>query len=195
VAQGEAALTRLRDYQLRSFLRELSRWEETGEETDELRELGGSFIAGARKSGWIEGRRLLPDATVRAVLFKKRWMELGMLHGRALDITPPESRALYRFLLLHPPREGAGDTETKAGELRREYQAEHYRLKKIEDLRTLDPAYPVDLGRGVVLYRLHSYPQAVEAFRRHLDAHPDGPYTLRAQNYLRAALGAATDTP
>ncbi len=193
VAQGEAAVTRLRAYQLRSFLREVRRWEETGEETDELRELGGTFISGAQKSGWIEGRHLLPDATVRAVRFKKRWMELGMVHGRALDVTPPESIALYRFLLRSPPLEG--DAPNKAAELRRVYQAEHYRLKKIDELHTLDPAYPVDLGRGVVLYRLHSYPMAVEAFRRHLEAHPDGPYTLRAQNYLRAALGSAMEAP
>jgi hypothetical protein len=33
----------------------------------------------------------------------------------------------------------------------------------------------------------------VEAFRRHLEIAPDGPYALRAQNYLRAALGRARD--
>jgi len=44
-----------------------------------------------------------------------------------------------------------------------------------------------------VLYQLQRYPLAVEEFRRHLDASPDGPYTLRAQNYLRAALERARE--
>jgi hypothetical protein len=30
--------------------------------------------------------------------------------------------------------------------------------------------------------------RAAEHFRHHLERQPDGPYTLRAQNYLKAAL-------
>ena len=41
-------------------------------------------------------------------------------------------------------------------------------MKKIEELAALDPSYPADLARGVVLYRLARYPAAVEKFRRHL---------------------------
>jgi hypothetical protein len=195
--QGEEALARLRAHHLRSFQRELRRWETTGEETDTLRELGGLFLENARADRWIEGRRLLADETVRGALFKKRWSELSLVRG-ALEISIVEQRAVLRFLLLHPHHEGgalaAGAETTRAGEQRAEYLAEHYRLKKIEEIRALDPGYPADFGRGVVLYRLHSYPQSVEAFRLHLEAHPDGPYTLRAQNYLRAALGAAMET-
>jgi tetratricopeptide (TPR) repeat protein len=216
VVQGDGPLARLRAYQLRAFQRELHHWEETGEETEELRELGGSYLDGAYNSGWITGPRrpaperpgatdrtsgawvkgqhVLPDATVRAVIFKKRWSELGMVQGRALGITHAETIALYRFLLQHPPLEGKAP-ENKADELRRDHQAQQYRLKKIEDLRTFDPAYPADLGRGVVFYRLHSYGMAVESFRRHLEAHPEGPYALRAQGYLRAALDAAIEAP
>jgi hypothetical protein len=193
-AQGDGALARLRAYELRSFLRELRRWEATGEQTTELRELGGPFVEHAQKSGWVEGRhRLLPDETVRAALFKKRWVELTLVRGPAFDLAPAETRALYRFLLLHPPREaphGPGEAETRAADQRAGYLAEQYRLKKIEELRVLDPSYPADLGRGVVLFRLRNYPQAAEAFRRYLDTHTDGPYRLRAQNYLHATLEA-----
>lgn len=196
LAQGEAPLARLRAYQLRSFLRELHRWEQTGEESDELRELGGPFLDRARQSGWVEGRRLVLDDTVRAVLFKKRWVDLTLVQGPAMDLTSVEKRALCRFLILHPPRDlGRGIGEGGAGEQRAAFATEQYRLRKIEELHALDPSYPADLGRGVALYRIHRYPQAVEAFRRHLDDHPDGPYTLRAQNYLRAALGAAMEAP
>ncbi len=145
------------------------------------------------------GRRLLPDATVRAALFKKRWTELGMVQGRALELTPAENQALYRFLLLHPPHETLApsptDPEGKGIALRAVMAAEQYRLQRLEELRTLDSAYPADLARGVILYRLSRYALAVEAFRRHLDDHPEGPFALRAHNYLRAALGAAIDGP
>jgi hypothetical protein len=191
LAQGEAAMARLRAYQLRSFLRELRRWEQTGEETYELYELGGAFLDRARKSGWIEGgRRLILDDTVRAVLFKKRWVDLTLAHGPTIDLTAVESRALCRFLILHPPQDPTLEARSGAGVQRAAYAADQYRLRKIEELHALDPSYPEGLGRGVALYRLHRYPQAVEAFRRHLQDHPDGPYTLRAQNYLRAALEA-----
>jgi hypothetical protein len=216
-AQGDGALARLRAYELRSFLRELRRWEATGEETSELRELGGPFVEHAEKSGWVQGftagalprssvsmgpraapnpgpasrgpLRLLPDETVRAALFKKRWVELTLVRGPAFELAPAETRALYRFLLIHPPRD-PGEVETRAAEERSGYLAEQYRLKKIEELRVLDPSYPADLGRGVVLSRMRRYPQAADAFRRYLDEHAGGPYRLRAQNYLHATLEA-----
>ncbi len=106
-AQGEGALARLRAYQLRSFLRELLRWETTGHETPELIEMGGPFLVDAEGRGWADeaGRRLVLDETVRAALFKKRWSELTLTRGPAFDLTTAETRAVYRFLLLHPPRE------------------------------------------------------------------------------------------
>jgi hypothetical protein len=176
-AHGDAALARLRAYMLRSFLRELRRWEETGEESDELRELGGPFIASAGTNGWLAGRRVLADDTVRAVLFKMRWAEVTAARGPALDLTPLENRALYRFLILHPPLTSPGD----------------YRLRKIEALAAIDPAFFADLARGVVLFRLRRFAEAKQALRRHLQNHPDGAYAVRARNYLRAVLDVEPD--
>ncbi len=204
--QGDEAIARLRAHHLRSFQRELRRWESTGLESEALRELGGRFLEGAAADRWIQGHRLLADEAVRGALFKKRWNDLALLHG-TFELTAVEQRALLRFLLLHPHREAApprrtprirGQRQTEAetreaAEQRASYQAEEYRLDKIEAIAALDPDYPADLARGVVLYRLRRYPGAVEAFRQHLDAHPDGPYAMRAQNYLAAALNAARD--
>jgi hypothetical protein len=192
--QGEAALAKLRAYELRSFLRELRRWERTGEETDELRELGGPFLDRARTNGWITPLRLIADDTVRAALFKKRWIDLTAVRGPGLDLGWMESRALYRFLLLYPPRDASFGSGPAAAE-RAAHAAERYRLRKIDELAGIDPSYPADLARGVVHYRLHDYTRSVESFRRFLLDHPDGPYKLRAQNHLRAALARAADLP
>ncbi|WP_437670954.1 hypothetical protein [Sorangium sp. So ce131] len=231
LAQGDEAVLRLRAYQLSSFLREVRRFEATGEETDELRELGGNFVGLLRRNAWLEegkakrrgggaARRVSMDGTVLGVLFKKRWSAVVGVQrapfGPALD----EERALFSFLLSHPLGVGAGGKgfaapagEEPASPLEdapagapgprspaaafREAEArraeEQYRLKKIDELAALDPAYPKHLARGVSLYRLGKFVQSAEAFRSHLDEHPDGAYALRAQNYLRAALGRTRD--
>ena len=189
-AAGEDALLRLRAFELRSFQRELVRWEDGADESDELVELGGPFVSRARQSGWVSGRSLLPDASVRAALFKRRWTELTLLRSPRFELTLAENRALYRFRLLHPPDEamqGLRHLRGRDSAERAAYVADQYRLGKIEELRALDPAYPADLGRGVVMFRLHNYGEAEKAFARFLEDHPDGSYALRARNYLLAA--------
>ena len=51
------------------------------------------------------------------------------------------------------------------------------------------------LTRGVVHFRLARYELAAKEFDEHLEASPDGPLTLRAHNYLRAAIGRAKAEP
>lgn len=198
-AHGDEAMAKLRAYQLRSFLRELRRWEARGEESDELRELGGAFVAMAMRNGWTDGRALRMDDAVRRALFKKRWNDLTQARGERFELALEEQRALLRFLLRHPPREEAESTKPSRlprrmkQDDRAAFITDQYRLRKIEELAKIDPGYPADLARGVVLYRMRRFASATEMFRRHLDAHPDGPNTLRVQNHLRAALGHASD--
>jgi tetratricopeptide (TPR) repeat protein len=101
------------------------------------------------------------------------------VQGPPFDPTLDEERALARFLLMSPPNEAQGR------------RADEYRLKKIGEIAALDPTYPRHLARGVVLYHLGQFADAADAFQRHLDVSPEGAHTLRAQNYLRAALGRA----
>ena len=63
-------------------------------------------------------------------------------------------------------------------------------FEKIRELARVDPTFPGALAEGVVLFRLGRYEAAAVAFERHLAAFPDGPWTLRARNYLKAALEA-----
>jgi hypothetical protein len=140
---------------------------------------------------------LLLDDAVRGALFKRRYNELGLLRGPAFDLSPDEQRALYRFLLRFPPRSEDAptppDPHGRESDIRVALAADTYRLRKIDELALVDPTYPRDLARGVVLYRLRRYGLALESFRRHLDEHPEGPDTLRARNYLRAALERARE--
>ncbi|WP_437596614.1 hypothetical protein [Sorangium sp. So ce590] len=234
LAQGDEAVLRLRAYQMRSFVREVRRFEATGEESDELRELGGNFIGLLRRNTWLrrgeagprgggEARRVAMDGAVLGVLFKKRWGAIVGLQRAPFGVALDEERALFKFLLSHPlggrsaqelaappAAEAAARPEQQAGEpgsrspaaalraaalraAEAQRAEEHYRLKKIDELAALDPAYPRHLARGVTLYRLRKFVQSAEAFRSHLEQHPDGAYTLRAQNHLRAALERASE--
>lgn len=221
LAQGDEAVLRLRAYQMSSFIREVRRFEATGEESDELRELGGNFLGLLRRSAWlgrrgerphggVEARRVAMDGAVLGVLFKKRWGAISGIQREPFAPSLDEERALFKFLLSHPvgAARGAQDLAAPAAAAARADPAgepqpsstaaarraeEQYRLKKIDELAALDPSYPRHLARGVALYRLGKFAQSAEAFRGHLEQHPDGEHTLRAQNYLRAALERARE--
>jgi hypothetical protein len=206
---GAPSILALRAHHLRSFLQEIRRWEATGEESPKLRQLSGGFVRMVRRNGWSGGKgadapsarpRILMDRTVLAAFFKKHWNEVTGLAGPPFDLILDESRAFYRFLLQHPipppvgPRTEPGAAPRGIGglDVKRAFEAQ-YRLKKLDELTAVDPSFPIHLARGIVLYELRRYPLAVEAFRLHLERSPDGPFTLRAQNYLRAALGRARE--
>ncbi|EYF08653.1 Hypothetical protein CAP_2513 [Chondromyces apiculatus DSM 436] len=194
LAHGPEEVLALRAFQQRAFVRAVRHWEATGEETEDLLALGGDFPGLVRRSGWVvgEGRRLLLTDHALAVLFKKRWNRVAGVEGAAFEPTLDEERAFYQFLLSYPVREALPEAQNAEARTRAaraaERRVDEYRLKKIGEIAALDPAYPSHLARGVVLFRLGQYEAAVTAFRRHLDAHPDGPHALRARNYLQAAI-------
>lgn len=194
--QGDDALRALRAYQVRELIRELHRWETTGQETDALRELGGEILETFETYGWVEargsGRRIIMDDVNIATLLKKRWNQVTAIKSEALAVTATEELALLRFFVRHPilppPTVRADPMGAESFRLR-------YVLKKVEAIERIDPGYPSDYAKGILHYQLGFYPQAVALFRQHLDARPDGPLTLRAQNFLRASLDESADEP
>lgn len=185
LAQGEDAVLALRAYQLRSFLREVKSFVRTGETSDDLVELGGPFADVLTRNGWCEGASpcvMYMDERALRASFKLRWNEISGLSGSALALGVDEHRALLGFLLAHPPRPNPGRDERGAQD-----QAA-FLLRKIDELSALDPSYPRELARGIVRYHKGEFGRAAEHFATHLELSPDGPYTLRAQNHLRAAL-------
>src|SRR5258708_10458518 len=88
-------------------------------------------------------------------------------------------------------RRGARDAKACTAIAEAERMAiESWRLEHVKALVAIDPAYPADYALGVASYRHGDYGASVTAFRRWLHDHPEGPLTLRAQNYLRAAADA-----
>jgi hypothetical protein len=188
---GEEKLLALRAYQKERFLDELRRWENGGADSGELVGLGGGFLDLARQSGWLSGRTIVMEDPIRGILFKRRWNQITGLGSGAYAVSLDEHRALYAFLLTHPYVEGRGALAAKDACL----AADRWRLRKVEELGRLDPAYPYALARGVLFYRLARYPEAVQAFRDHLGSEGEGRYFLRARNYLMTATARAVQDP
>jgi hypothetical protein len=191
LGRNEPQLLALRAYQTGRFVAELREWQRTGNEREELAELGGDFLAAMRRNGWCQGadRRLeLDDAVLRAV-YKKRWNDLTGADSAAFAPSLEEDRLRFGFLLRHPWVEHDEPAPISPNDrLRWEARRNRARLDTIDRLARVDASYPAELARGVVLYRMQQFAPAADAFRRELDAAPDGPYRLRAQNYLKAAL-------
>ena len=169
-------LLQLRAVQSELFLDALRAWEEGGQRTPELAELGGSFLDGARAFGWIDERgRLRLSEPERAVLFEFRWLELlGVRDAPAFAPSLDAWRRYFRCLLQHPQAPGPeGSTP----------DADRARLAYVSALARVDPEYPAALARGVLHQRLGEVLEAREALEQHLRAHPHGPWALRARNH------------
>lgn len=198
IARSPEDALALRAHQTLAFVREMKAFERTGQASDDLLELGGTFPRSAEAYGWYDraARRLLPDEAALRAMYKKRWNELTGLTGTAFALSFDEERALFRSLIAHPavPRRplppGAGPDAVRARALADRVAENEKRLQKIRELAKLDPEYPAAFAEGVVLFQLGRFDFAAVAFERHLDAHPDGPWTLRARNHLKAALEA-----
>jgi hypothetical protein len=202
---GEQALLRLRAVQLEGFLEEIGRFESTGVESPELSALAGAFVRSMRAEGWCRGHTLDASRAALRGMYKEMWNGFLALDSRpAFEPSLDERRAVFVLYLSEPhpspkmretiaaSRRGARDAEACEAVAASERRAiERWRLDRIARLAAFDPSYPADYARGVANYRAGDYVAAAEAFRAWLNEHPDGPFSLRAAGYLRAAAGAA----
>ena len=197
-------IVELRAVEMESFLAELRRFESDGTQSEELLSLSGSFVRSLTLEGWCEGRNLAPDPAALRTMFKHMWNGFVGLESRPeLRPTLDEERALYAFYLSHAhpsramrdaltaARRGAHDAAacTAIDEAHRA-GTEAWRLEHIARLAAIDPSYPADYARGVASFRRGDYGASAKAFRSWVQAHPEGPLSLRAQNYLRGASAA-----
>jgi hypothetical protein len=190
---GAEPLLQLRAFQMLRFIDEVRRWQRGGEASRELVELGGDFIATVEQNRWCRGgpRQLLLDDDVLRVLFKKRWNDLTGLGQGPFEASVDEERVRFGFLIEHPFTTRTDALQTAKDDRVATVRRQQERLEMIERLAERDAAYPADLARGIVYFQLGRWGHAVDHLRRHVDAHPDGPQSLRARNYLKAALDQA----
>jgi tetratricopeptide (TPR) repeat protein len=198
IARSPDDVLALRSHQTLAFLREMKAFSHTGEPSGDLLDLGGTFASTAEAFRWYDrpARQLAHDDAAWRAMYKKRWNEITGLNGSAFALARDEDLALYRFLIAHPAvahrplPEGAGPDAERARALADGVAENEKRLQKIRELAKIDPEYPAAFAEGVVQFQLGRFELAAVAFERHLDAHPDGPWTLRAKNHLKAALEA-----
>jgi hypothetical protein len=184
---GVDPLLRLRAVQGELFARAVGRWEATGQADDELIELGGDLIAKVKASGWMsEPHRFVASADERAVLFRIRWSNLsGLLTTHPFSPTLDDWRTYYHFLLEHP--------EIHRGDCSRAARA-RAQLRYVEALAKKDPEYPALLARGVLELRVGAPASAAAALLGYVGGAPEGPWRLRAQNYLAAARARVNES-
>jgi TolA-binding protein len=205
LAGGDETLLQLRAVQLESFLAEARRFEATRTQSAELVSVAGGFVHSMETEGWYDGRSFeASDAALRA-MFKEMWNAVVGLDKRE-SFRPPldEERALYALYLAHPhaapamrdavaaARRGARDARTcEAVAVLQRTAVETWRIERISRLAAIDPQYPAAYARGIANLRRGEYARAVDDLSAWLRDHPDGPLTLRAHNYLRAAVAAS----
>jgi len=183
---GDEPLIRLRAVQTQLFLLALNTWQTTGVESEDAIELGGDFLSKARQYGWLKGpvdctkpsgatssRCVLHlDQDERAALFLNRWTDLASGSGNEqLRLGSAWTLVALRARLKQPlSRLGVED------------------LRLVDRMALVDPSYPGALAKGLLFVRLGERQRAIEAFRAQLQAHPNGPFALRARNHLVYAL-------
>jgi hypothetical protein len=175
---GDEPLLELRALQTELFVAAMATSSDS-EPTPERVELGGSLFALGVKRGWFAPgpNRARPDEL--GTLFRVYWADVLRLRRHPFAPTLNEWRAYYRFLLSQPNR----NAQTRAHDLQ-------LALGYVAALVREDLDYPSYLARGVLLYQQGNLQEAAAQLLAHLQQHPDGPWTLRAKNYL-AACGAA----
>lgn len=201
--ENPEAVLQLRAVQLESFLEEAQKLEETGEETDEFRALTGSLEI-LRRERRLEGTHWRMTRHELRAAFKERWcVPLNLQQDAPFKLALDEERLLYRFKLVYPhlhahernrieaQRRAAPDAHhCRSVEIGEEIALENQRRDDILKLAALDSDYPRDYAVGVVEYRAGHYGASADAFRAWLEHHPNGAFTLRAENHLRAAIAA-----
>jgi hypothetical protein len=175
---GTDELLELRALQAELLERALA--ERPAEPPPEAVELAGGLLAVGLTRGWFEPPPTGADDAELATLFRIYWgSALGLDAHHPFAPSLNEWRAYYRFMLGRPiPTDPAEHT----GDLRR-------KLEYVAALSQHDQDYPSELARGILLYQSGAVAESAAALRAHLERSPDGPWALRAQNYL-AACGA-----
>lgn len=177
------AVVAIRDLQAARFRELYLQRMSGGDPGDELRELGGSILLQFDDNGWLS-RRSDIDASTATLLegfYKRRFSKVLDTKEAALSPSETEEHVVLGFLLLHPPR-----PSVEQGNIGGDGTGP-YLLRRIDELVKLEPSYPASYAKGIVLFRMGHFEASASAFDAFLQQ-GDGPYRLRAVNYLKSAV-------
>jgi hypothetical protein len=167
---GDDALQTLRAVQSDMFVTALDLWESTGKVSDELIELGGDFVRLARLNHWWVAGHLNISHDERWALALLRWTSLaGLVQREPYRLDRELEVVELRFFYSHPTPDG---TELRT------------RQRLVARYSELDQDYPLDYSKGVLFAEAGQPDFAAASFMRHLQAHPQGQYAIRARNHL-----------
>lgn len=170
VRAGDEPLLTLRAVQAQMLVEALELWEKTGKVSDDLIELGGDFVRLTRNRKWWIGDRLDMTSDERWALALLRWTSLaGFMHLPPYQLDREFEIVELRFFFSHAPPDGESMLAQK---------------RIVQRYGELDPNYPIDYARGVLFARAGQYDHSAASFTRHLEAHPQGNWALRARNHL-----------
>jgi hypothetical protein len=179
--QREEELLALRDVQAVLFVDSLLRHRKapTKDTQTAIQELGANVLTYLdRADSWLETYPLLKPTLI--ALFCERWAELlDVQQHLFFASTANAHRLMQRFLVAYQLNRGS----------KRDHQQ---LLAVLGSVPKYSPDYPSEYARGIVLYQMGAFPDAIAAFSRHLTFHPDGPWALRAHNFRLEATRAAT---
>jgi TolA-binding protein len=161
-----------------------------------------------RREGWCRNNVVVLTELERRAFFKANWNKLVQVEkNNAFALSDQETRAVYTLYFTQPhpsesqraalalARAQAKDLATCARIDEGEHAAaEAWLMSKLTEYAAIDPTYPLAIARGVAFYKRHQYADAARAFSQWLEAHPDGPWTLRVRNYLRASTAGDEET-
>lgn len=169
----------LRAHLTERFVRGFFEYARTGIEGPDLIHVGGDAARTFQEKGWVDAAH---DPTFDLVLrsfYKRRYAGLVVPKGE-LPLDEVEERARIRFLIRHPPRMKVPDPQG--------IFSGHYVLSQLEAAAAADVSYPLRYAQGIALFRVGKYEASAAAFDAFLTETPDGPYHLRAVNYLKASV-------
>jgi hypothetical protein len=181
--------------------------------TAKLESVAGPFAPRMAEAGFLRDGVLHLSRTELHVLYRALWTAtLGLSEVPAFAPALDEIRVRYALLLRegHPSRRdiprlqglpsgvdafaSASDTPALrcARQARRDDELQATWLaEKIGELGAVDPVYPTRFALGIVDYRRGQYDTAAANFRAYEEQSPNGPWSLRAANFLRAAVREA----
>lgn len=174
MANRHEEMLQLRALQSELFVDAVHRYEQSGEISRDLRELGGNFVAFLER-GWSQSEVgvVFSDAELR-LLYRNHFNKLtGLTHHRPFAPELEERRWYYATLFEHPPV-APSDADAK----------DEARLRYAAALGKADQAYDARLAQGLLHLRLGRPAQAARLLSEHLRNRRSDDWNRVAENAL-----------